>query len=68
MIEYKVLWRYIYSSEVFCDTVKLHEAFKADDEIYRKQVAVEYFLEDLAELKYMLDEINIIAIERVDQK
>lgn len=63
MIKYKILWRYIYSSEVFCDTVELHEAFKADDEIYRKQVALEYFLQDLE--TGPLDVIDIIAVERV---
>ena len=66
MIEYKILWRYIYSSEVFCDSVELHEAFEADDEIYRKQVAVEYFLQDLE--AGPLDIIDVIAVERVDQK
>lgn len=66
MIKYKILWRYIYSSEVFCDTVELHEAFKADDEIYRKQVALEYFLQDIE--TGPLDVIDIIAVERVDQK
>lgn len=68
MIKYKILWRYTDSSEVFCDNVELHEAFKTDDEIYRKQVALEYFLQDLDELKYKLEEISVMAIERVEQK
>lgn len=66
MIKYKILWRFIYSSEVFCDSVELHEAFKTDDEIYRKQVALEYLLQDLE--AGPLDIIDIIAIERVKQK
>lgn len=66
MIKYKILWRYTYSTEVFCNEVKLHKAFIQDDEIYRKQVAVEYFLQDLE--VDPVDEIDVMAIERVDQK